>query len=366
MIDEERVSRLILSKVVGIGPKRFLLIEEKLKGRINKLFKMNKNEIYTFLGNRLGDEFIKTSSNFNFDKYINNLEKRGIVFHVFGEISYPFYLSKIPDFPICIFSVGSFNSDFFMSSISIVGTRSFTEYGLKIIEEIVCGLVEKDIMIVSGMAMGIDNIVHLECIKNNGLTCAVIPTSPDNPVPKINIGVYNKILDSGGVIISEEDSLEKEIHPKMFALRNRIVAGLTQATLVIEADTKSGALITANNAFDNNRLVFAFPGNIYQPKSRGANNLIKSNKAKLIENIDDILVELGIEEGKNKICKRKFIPRNEFEAKIIKLTIEREFNFSQLIKELNIDTSQLNSIISYLEIEGVLAKDNKGNIRCML
>ncbi|MBP9758088.1 DNA-processing protein DprA [Candidatus Dojkabacteria bacterium] len=366
MNSEERYSRLILSKVTGIGPKRFKIIEEKMNGNIVTLFKMRNKELYKFLGTNLADEFTKTLATFNLDLYLGDLKRRGIDFYVIGEDKYPFYLSNIPDFPICIYFIGDLDQDFLAKSISIVGTRSFTEYGSKITAEIITELVKNKIAIVSGMAMGIDNIVHEECIKNGGYTVAVIPTSPDNPVPKINTGIYNRILNAGGVIVSEEDSIDKEIHPKMFALRNRIVAGLTQATLVIEADIKSGALITANNAFDNNRLVFAFPGNIYQSKSRGTNNLIKTDKAKLIENVDDILIELGINNCELQTNKHEYNPRTELEVKVIKLVKVRECSLSQLSRDLNINISELNSCISYLEIEGALAKDYKGNIRCML
>ncbi len=205
---------------------------------------------------------------------------------------YPDMLKQIYNPPAILYYKGILNPSRLTSSISVVGTRKATSYGIKVTEEVCAKLSGIGLGIVSGLAIGIDKIAHETAISNNGYTVAILAADVAKASPACNYSTYKKILDGGGLIISEffDSSI---LNPGLFALRNRIVAGISKGTLVTEADINSGALITADLAFENGRELFAVPGSIYNNTSRGTHLLIKDNKAKLISCADDVLFELG-------------------------------------------------------------------------
>jgi DNA processing protein len=361
---EEKTSRLMLSRVSGIGPSRFKSICEYFEENTIQIWNLKLPELNKLFGQKIASSIIEVENSFDIEKYLIQLKKREVDFLVLGEDQYPTNLSNIADPPICLYYKGCYEINKLNKSIAVVGTRSNTKYGNDVIKDFMKGLVEQNFSVVSGLAMGVDYLAHHFSLVNKGYTAAVIPTSPDNPVPRVNFGIYNKILTQGGVILSEEDDLKGEIRGLSFAKRNRIVAGITMATLIIEADIKSGALITANNAFDNNRMVFAIPGGIYQQKSQGTNQLIKDNKAKLVQSIDDILVEFGLStiEKSNIVYKAK----NKLEENIIEVLSQQQATPSELSKVLHIDISNINSCISMLEINGAVCRESNGNIKFMI
>jgi DNA processing protein len=172
--------------------------------------------------------------------------------------------------------------------VSIVGTRKLSLKGQRRTREWSMELAKRGYIIVSGMALGTDTIAHEACIAENGYTVAVLAGPVDRPYPASNVRLYNKICDSGLVV--SEVFPKTPVVPGMFASRNRITAGLSKATIVIEAPIKSGSLITAKSAFDYDRYVFAVPGN--DPCYAGCNLLIKENVAALSDSISDITSQL--------------------------------------------------------------------------
>lgn len=363
MILEEKISRLKLSKIRGIGPQKFLSIAEYFQGNTTQIWSLSNNDLKILLGQKVSEVFNQFKKDFDLENYMDDLAKRGIHFTVYGDDEYPSNLKNIYDFPVVLFYKGSIKQELLNNSLGVVGTRKNTIYGENIAKSIIKELVNENISIVSGLASGIDTITHNSALTSGGYTVAVIPTSPDLPVPSSNRRLYEKILESNGLIVSENDLYDRNIPVGMFPRRNRIIAGMTLGTLVIEADERSGALITANNAFDNGRLVFAVPGDIFNNRSKGTNKLIKENKAKLIENSGDILVELGIE---SEMKKTDYKPKNELESKIINTVLEKDLTINEISRELNIEVSKINSCISFMEIEGAINKDNNGFIKFMI
>ncbi len=181
--------------------------------------------------------------------------------------------------------------------LAVVGTRRATEYGIRATREIVRGLVSANFVIVSGLALGIDTVAHQTALENNIPTIAVLGSSIDDQsiYPKENIKLAHEIIEEGGVVISEYEppfSAQKHTFPQ----RNRIVSGLSKAVIVIEAPQKSGALITARCALEQNREVFALPGDIFSENSNGTNNLIKQGAHPIIS-LKEIIEELGYQES---------------------------------------------------------------------
>lgn len=192
---------------------------------------------------------------------------------------YPNILKEIYDPPICLYIRG--NKEILNNkSISIVGCRKATDYGRKVARDFAYNISKQDINIISGLAIGIDSEAHLGAVEANKKTIAVLGNGLDTIYPKENINLSQKILDSGGTIISEYP-LGTKPKKENFPARNRIISGMSSGLLVVEAKEKSGTLITVDFALEQGRDVFVIPGNIVSENSVGTNDLIKQG-AKLV------------------------------------------------------------------------------------
>ncbi|MCM3765744.1 DNA-processing protein DprA [Neobacillus niacini] len=202
---------------------------------------------------------------------------------------YPKYLKEIYQPPWALFAKGDLSLLEKEPKLAVVGSREATQYGKNAIRSLFPELIENGIVIVSGLAKGIDTLAHEHAIKNNGRTIAVIAGGLYHIYPKENVKLAKEMMNTQ-LIVSEypPDTMPQRWH---FPARNRIISGMSQGTFIIEAKRKSGSLITANYAVNEGREVFSLPGSIFNPCSVGANDLIQQG-AKLVTNAGDILVEL--------------------------------------------------------------------------
>jgi DNA processing protein len=260
---------------------------------------------------------------------------------------YPLLLKEIPYSPILLFVWGDLQpAD--SASISIVGTRKCTNYGKLTTEDFATCFVRNSIIISSGLAYGIDTFAHLSTSRAKGITYAVIASGLDEISPMISHKNAEKIVDGGGAIISEYKcgTIAK---PGYFPQRNRIISGISKATLVIESGLKGGALITARFALDQNREVFAVPGNIHSEKSQGTNALIKKNIATLALSPEALLIDLGFAQ----LDLGKESKANQFSSKeeeIIFNSLDHEpRHIDELMETANMDISEL--LVSLLNME---------------
>lgn len=201
------------------------------------------------------------------------LDQKGIRLVTYNDVEYPRLLREIPDSPIALFATGSLDT-LHRPHITVVGARNATQTGFDIAREFGRELSAAGFVVVSGMALGIDTYVHKGAVEGGGLTIAVLGCGPDVPYPAGNRSTRVAILQSGGGLISEY-SPGTVARPWHFPVRNRIISGMSLATLVIEASVRSGSLITARLAADQNRDVYAVPGNIRSELSQGTLALIK-------------------------------------------------------------------------------------------
>lgn len=266
---------------------------------------------------------------------------------------YPKILKEIAGAPKQLYVRGRLPENHDMN-FAIVGTRRASEYGKTLAFKIAKELTELGFNIISGLALGIDTQAHMGALAGNGKTIAVLGSGIDDTsiFPKENLRLVKTIIDSGGAVISEyEPEAKSEIW--YFPERNRIVSGLSRGVLVVEAPEKSGALITAGLALEQNREVFAIPGSIFSKNSIGANNLIKKG-AKLVTSIDDILEELNLtnlKKEKEKNEKEKLTP----EEKLIFNIVEKEpVHIDKICEIAKLPASRVLSIISVLEIQGII------------
>ena len=202
-----------------------------------------------------------------------------------GELNYPYLLSQIYDPPKRLYVIG--NIEILREKcIAIVGSRLASNYGKKVAKDLAYNLSKNNIITVSGLARGIDSFCHKGSIEANSRTIAVVAHGLDMIYPKENRNLAIKILDCGGAIVSEYNIGEKPLKQN-FPARNRIISGLAESTVVVEAKKESGSLITANFALNEGRNVFAVPGNINSKNSEGTNELIK-NGANVLTSYKDL------------------------------------------------------------------------------
>lgn len=277
---------------------------------------------------------------------------------VFGD-NYPKLLKEICDPPIVLFYKGSL--DFFDRYIAIVGSRKCSNYGLEVARSMGRGLGSSGVSVVSGGARGIDSAAHMGTLETGGKTVCVLGCGLDVVYPPENGKLFEDIVQKGGAIITEYFPGEKPA-PWHFPERNRIISGMCQGVVVIEANEKSGALITANMAINEGRDVFAVPGNINSIYSNGTNNLIK-NGAGLVRSHEDILMEYDWDvkcEVKKNIDNYENLDDTE-KTVVQAIASGGQIAIDDLYIKIGMDIGQLNSIVTMLEISGTI-KRLPGNI----
>jgi len=221
------------------------------------------------------------------ERELRECDRLGIRVLTLDRPDYPAALREFPDGPLVLYVRGRLREG--VLRVAVVGSRRPTGYGRTVATGLGSGLAAREIEVVSGGALGIDTAAHRGALAEDGVTTAVLGTGLARPYPGENAGLFDRIAETGAVV--SEFSLDSGPTPDAFPRRNRIVSGLSAAVVVVEAASRSGALITAAHALDQGREVLAVPGPVSSPASAGANRLIQQG-AKLVQNIEDILDEL--------------------------------------------------------------------------
>ena len=286
---------------------------------------------------------------------LKKIEKIGARIIAFTDPEYPDQLRKIYDPPMIIFLKGQRISRQ-ATFIAMVGSRHPTPYGQKSAYLIAQGLARRGIGIVSGMALGIDATSHSGCLFGKGYTLAVLGTGIDIIYPESNRKLYQEIIEKGSIITEYLPGTPPE--PKNFPIRNRIISGISRGVVVVEATKNSGSLITATLALDQGRDVFAVPGSIHSFKSTGCHLLIKQG-AKLIENSDDILDELGLNYPFTQKTdtfreKQPDLPMDEMEKKLYQLIGDYPTHIDQIAKQGNLSSGEVSSLLMKMELKGLV------------
>ena len=268
---------------------------------------------------------------------------------MYGDKLYPKMLETIPNKPKRLYIKGNIEL-LNKTGIAVVGSRSHSRYGKKMCEKFVQELVKVGIVIISGLANGIDSIAHKECLKNNGKTIAVIPCGFKNIFPPENIELLDNILKNDGCVITEyEENVVADSN--LFLERNRIVAGLAICTLVIEAGYRSGTSVTARITQEQGKKVFAVPSSLENRKGITSNELIQKG-AKLVTSAKDILEEFEYIDFSNiiKLNKEKII--NSEYLNVYKLLSDEPIHINQIAKKANISIEDASYQLMMLEISG--------------
>lgn len=272
---------------------------------------------------------------------------------------FPSLLREIPDAPKSLYLRGVLPDFTTNKWITVVGTRAYTSYGKQVVDHLISGLASYPVVIVSGLALGIDGLAH-EAALRAGLATVAVPGSGlgwDVLYPRTNFSLGKRIIEAGGAHLSEyEPGFRAERWS--FLQRNRIMAGISHATLVIEANERSGTLVTARLATDYNRDVLVVPGSIFSEASKG-NNLYLRHGATPVTNSDDILNALGIE--KKDTARTGVSDEEEQVLDLLLLPLTRD----ELTQQLHMPAAALNILLSSMELKGFIAEES-GHIRSLL
>lgn len=288
---------------------------------------------------------------------LDRIDQKGLCITTLADPEYPSLLREIPDPPPFLYVSG--NLDGSPKNIAVVGSRNATAYGVSTTQRLCADLSAFDITIVSGMAIGIDSAAHQGALAGNGKTVAVLGSGLNKIYPSENQNLFMRISECGAVIT--EFALDAEPEAHHFPIRNRIISGMSLGTVVVEATKKSGSLITARLAAEQNREVFAVPGSIQSFKSTGTHTLIKQG-AKLVENAQDVLEELTAFIDAPNLARHK--NQNSTVAKVSSLTPEESAVYKALspypehidtiLRKTAIEPGKLLSILLQLELNGLI------------
>lgn len=327
-------------------------------GNAGAIFKAKKKELQEIEGiGSVRARSIKEFENFNLaEEEIAFIQKYKITALFITDKNYPQRLLNCYDSPVILYYKG--NADLNSSKIvAIVGTRNNNEYGKSVCEKLVEDLAEQNILIVSGLAFGIDSIAHKSALKNNLKTVAVLGHGLDRIYPTQNKSLAKQMIEQGGLLTDfrSKTNPDKQNFPK----RNRIVAGISDAIIIIETGIKGGSLITAELGNGYNKDVFAIPGRTNDTKSEGCNYLIKNNKACLITSADDLLENMSWKEQKKPSAKKQrelFIELTDDEKIIVNILQQQEqIHIDELYIKSGLSSSAVASALLTLEMQGVVS-----------
>ncbi len=264
---------------------------------------------------------------------------------------YPKRLKEIYDYPPVIYTKGLLlpEDDW---CLAVVGTRRATVYGKQVTEEIVSDLARSKITIVSGLAKGIDTIAHRSALEAGGRSLAVFASGLDIVYPAENEKLARDIMEHGAIL--SEYPLGTKPRAENFPRRNRILSGLSIGVLVTEADEDSGAMITARDALEQDREVFAIPGSILSPASRGTNRIIQMGEAKLVRTHTDILEELNLTTVARQIEMREILPETETESLLISQLSAEPSHIDEVCNKSGLPAATVSSTLAMMELKGLV------------
>ena len=282
------------------------------------------------------------------ESVVAEFEKYGITFLWYDDDRFPARLRELPDPPACLYWRGAYFPD--AATLAVVGSRKATNYGRQVAEELVADLARSGLVIVSGLAFGIDAIAHQATLDAGGATIAVLGNGLHDMFPSTHRALGWEIIAKDGAVISEFPPGTPP-QKQNFPIRNRIIAGMSLGTLVVEAAEQSGSLITARAALDYNRDVFAVPGPITSFVSAGPHGLIRLG-ATLVTSAHDILTALNLEQLDEETEARAIVPDSPIEATLLPLLSRVPIQLDELIRSSELEAAVVSSALTLMEIKG--------------
>ena len=342
----ETQAHLAFSAFVPLGPTRFKLLVEYF-GSALKAWQANRQKLAQLgMSSKILADWAKFKSQFDLAKYQADLDHHQIKILCLKDTHYPKLLKKTEDPPIILYFQGSL-APLKFPALAVVGSRRLTPYGHHMAEKLVSELADYSLTVVSGLMYGIDEVAHRTALKSGLPTIGVWAGGLDT-LSGSRRGLATTIIKKGGLIISE---YPLGFLPSLvtFPIRNRIVSGLSVATLVVEAAHRSGSLITASHAARQGREVMAVPGPANSQTSQGTNGLIQKG-AKLVQDTPDILEELNL---KPKPPSQTVPPTfNKTTTQVLELIAPQPLHINEVVRHSHLPTAEVSGILTHLELSG--------------
>lgn len=338
--------------VTGIGPAKVQALLSYY-GDIESAWSADDAQLQKLgLDKRARSNLRTARATLDLDRELEKVLAKNITLLHWDSQDYPSYLREVDAPPPLLYVVGSLE-DIDRWAVAVVGTRRVTPYGRQITQELVTGLVRNGVTIISGLARGIDAIAHKTALDHGGRTIAVLGSGPDNIYPPEHRDLARQIVRDRGAVISEF-ALGTEPEAKNFPPRNRIISGLSLGVVVVEAGARSGAGITAQFALEQGREVFAVPGNVNSPASRGTNRLIQLGEAKLVADAEDVLEELNLSMVFEHTAAQKALPETSEEAALFEYLSGEPVHVDTLSRATGLSSQEVSSTLTLLELKGIV------------
>lgn len=350
---------ICLNLLPHIGPVKVRQLLDKI-GEPENIFKESTKVLKSIqgIGQKIADTIVNWEKNCDLNTELNLIERSGVEVLTISDEEYPPLLKEIYDRPLCLYIRG--NKSIMkngLTNLAVVGSRHMSRYGADVAKKFAQSAVATSWTIVSGLARGVDTCAHQATVDAGGVTIAVLGSGLGHIYPQENINLAKAICEKGAVI--SEFPMNYPPDKRTFPMRNRIISGMSRGTLVVEAGDKSGSLITASQALEQNREVFAVPGRIDTPHSRGCHSLIKQG-ALLVQSFEDILdnfsylpLEFNFSEKKQSqevVIKSQVLDNlSDLEKEIIDCLKAGEMSIDNLVEELQAPLGKLFSALIEME-----------------
>jgi DNA processing protein len=355
-MNQLKLHQVAISLIPGVGN---VMTKQLISycGSAEAVFKANKKKLISIpgIGEKTAKDILRKETFYDAERIIKTCEKNDTSIFFYTDKEYPFRLKQILDAPSIIYFKGETNLNR-KKVVSIVGTRSITQYGREVTEKLIADFKVHDPLIVSGLAYGVDVHAHRSSLKYGLSTVGVLGGGIGKIYPFAHMSVARQMFKSGGLISEYPYDTVPEAH--FFPERNRIIAGMSDLVIIIEAAKKGGALITAEYANTYNREVFAIPGNLNDSFSQGCNHLIKTHKAHILTAVKDIEYimnwDIGIEDDTSSLLEMNDL--TEEEAIVIQTFMEngKELMIDDLSWKSQIPVNKLASLLLSLEFKGLI------------
>jgi DNA processing protein len=349
--NDEKKYWIAFNRIPGIGRVRFKAMEAHF-GTLAEAWRAGLTELRAAgLDTRAAQNIATRKLQIDPDAEMEQLVASGARAITWHDDEYPARLKEIYDLPPVLYLRGELLPGD-ARSISMVGTRVPTAYGREAAYQLTHDIATAGVVIVSGLARGVDAIAHRAALEAGQRTVAVMGSGIDVIYPREHARLASDILENG--VVMSEYPIGTRPAAKNFPRRNRIMSGMTLGTVVIEAGERSGALLTARHALEQDREVFAVPGNIFSPASRGTNRLIRDSAAKLVTSYEDVLEELNLSYAGKQMEMAGLIPEDDDESKILSLVTYDPIHIDEIIRTSGEGISTVSSTLAMMELKGLV------------
>ncbi|MGQ9572174.1 MAG: DNA-processing protein DprA [Dehalococcoidia bacterium] len=338
------------NRIAGIGRVRYSLLEKHF-GRLENAWTASPAELRAAgLDDKTVAAIVAQRPKVSPEAEMERLAGYGVRALTWNDPAYPSRLKEIYDLPPVLYVRGEL-TEADEWALAVVGTRRPTPYGRQVAEHLAADLASQKITIVSGLARGIDSIAHRAALDSGGRTIAVMACGLDIVYPPEHLKLAQEMCERGAIV--SDYALGTQPRSEYFPRRNRIMSGLSLGVLVVEGDVKSGALITANLALEQNREVFAVPGSMFSAQSRGTHRLIQEG-AKLVQSVQDILEELNLTMVPQQLEMKELVPATDTEQLLLRHISTEPIHIDEVRRRSGLPIAAVSSALAMLELKGLV------------